>query len=102
MQIKLAGIGILSLFLIMVIPVYAEVTEISIQKEFYTTDERIVFVGSEDKGNEMVNLVVVNPFGKESYVVGGMSNSEGLFETMPKNVESIFFRYWNLLFYSIY
>ena len=34
MQMKLAGIGILSLFLIMVMPVYAEVTEISIQKEF--------------------------------------------------------------------
>jgi len=34
MQIKLAGIGILSLFLVMLVPVYAEVIEFSIQKRF--------------------------------------------------------------------
>ena len=32
MQVKLAGFGILSLFLIMLVPVYAEVTEFSIEK----------------------------------------------------------------------
>ena len=31
MQVKLAGFGILSLFLIMLVPVYAEVTEFSIE-----------------------------------------------------------------------
>ena len=36
MQVKLAGFGILSLFLIMWIPVYGEVTEFSIEKnDFY-------------------------------------------------------------------
>ena len=90
MQIKLAGFGILSLFLIMLVPVYAEVTEISIQKNFYTIDEGIVFVGAENEGNKMVNIVMVNPNGKESYLVGAMSNSEGIFETMPKNVDSFF------------
>jgi hypothetical protein len=90
MQIKLAGFGILSLFLIIIVPVYAEVNEISIQKNFYTIDEGIVFVGAENEGNKMVNIVMVNPNGKESYLVGAMSNSEGIFETMPKNVDSFF------------
>ena len=90
MQIKLAGFGILSLFLIILVPVYAEVNEISIQKNFYTIDEGIVFVGAENEGNKMVNIVMVNPNGKESYLVGAMSNSEGIFETMPKNVDSFF------------
>ena len=46
MKVKLAGFGILSLFLIMLVPVYAEVTEFSIEKNFYTIDEGIVFIGN--------------------------------------------------------
>ena len=90
MQVKLAGFGILSLFLIMLVPVYAEVTEFSIEKKFYTIDEGIVFVGNEDEGNKMINVIMVDPNGKESYLVGGMSNSEGKFETMSKNVDDFF------------
>ena len=90
MQIKLAVIGALSLFLVMLVPVYADITEISIQKDFYTIDEKIVFVGNEDEGSKMVNIVMINPNGKESYLVGAMSNSEGAFQTMPKSVKDVF------------
>ena len=90
MQIKLAGIGILSLFLVMLVPIYGEVTEFSIEKNFYTIDEGIVFVGIEGEGNKMINVVMVNPNGKESYLIGAMSNSEGIFETVPKNVDNFF------------
>ena len=69
MHVKLAGFGILSLFFIMIIPVYAEVNEISIQKNFYTVDEGIVFLGTEDEGNKMVNVIMVNPNGKENYLI---------------------------------
>ena len=87
---KLAVIGALSLFLVMLVPVYADITEISIQKDFYTIDEKIVFVGNEDEGSKMVNIVMINPNGKESYLVGAMSNSEGAFQTMPKSVKDVF------------
>ena len=90
MQVKLAGFGILSVFLIMLVPVYAEVTEFSIEKNFYTINEGIVFVGIENEGNKMISVIMVDPNGKESYLVGGMSNSEGKFETMPKNVDDFF------------
>ena len=90
MQIKLAIIGLLSLFLVMLVPVYAEITEISIEKNFYTVDEKIVFVGNEDEGNMMINIVMTNPNGKESYLVGAMSNSVGIFQTMPKSVSNVF------------
>ena len=90
MQIKLAGFGILSLFLIMLIPVYAEVTEFSIQKNFYTIDEGIVFVGTEDQGDKMVSVVMLDPNGKESMFVMDMSDSNGMFETLPKNVDTFF------------
>ena len=90
MQVKLAGFGILLLFLIMLAPVYAEVTEFSIEKNFYTIDEGIVFVGIEDEGNKMINVIMVDPNEKESYLVGAMSNSEGKFKTMPKNIDDFF------------
>ena len=53
---KLAGFGILSLFLIMLVPVYAEVTEFSIEKNFYTIDEGIVFIGNTDEERELINV----------------------------------------------
>ena len=90
MQLKLAGIGILSLFLIMLVPVYAEVTETLLEKNFYTIDEGIVFVGIEEEGNKMINIVMKDPHGKESYFVGAVSNLQGTFETIPKSVDSIF------------
>ena len=90
MVIRLAGIGITSLLLIMLAPVYAEITEFTIEKNFYTNEDRIVFLGSEDQGNQTISVIVVSPTGKESMVVGGISNSEGSFKTLPKNIETIF------------
>jgi len=90
MQVKLAGFGILSLFLIMLVPVYAEVTEFSIEKNFYTIDEGIVFIGNTSEEREQVNVLMINPNGKESYFVGAVSNLQGTFETIPKSVDSIF------------
>ena len=90
MKIKLVGLGTLSLFLMMLIPAYAEITEFSIEKSFYTIDEGIVFVGTTDERNSMINIVVENPNTKESYFIGAISNSDGVFETKPKNVSDFF------------
>ena len=90
MQGKLAGFGILSLFLIMLVPVYAEVTEFSIEKNFYTIDEGVVFVGNTDEEREQISITIVNPNGKESLLTGTVSNVQGVFETIPKSVENVF------------
>jgi hypothetical protein len=90
MQVKLAGFGILSLFLIMVVPVYAEVTEFSIEKEFYTIDEGVVFVGNTGDERKVVSVLMTDPKGKESMLVSAMPNSDGIFETAPKNVDNFF------------
>ena len=90
MQVKLVGIGILSLFMIMLLPVYAEVIEVSVEKSFYTIDEKISFLGNDDEGNSMISVVVKDPSGKKSYVMGALSNSEGKFKTTPVDVKNIF------------
>jgi len=58
MKIKFLGLGILSLFWIMLMPVYAEVTEFSIEKSFYTIDEGVVFEGTANEANTMINVVM--------------------------------------------
>jgi len=91
MEVKLAGFGILSLFLIMIVPVYAEVTEFSIEKNFYTIYEQITFVGTEDgEGREVISVLMMDPKGKESMFVSALSNSDGKFETVSKDVDSVF------------
>jgi hypothetical protein len=74
----------------MLVPVYAEVTEFSIEKNFYTINEGIVFVGNTAEEREEVNVLMINPNGKESYLVGAVSNLQGIFETIPKSVDSVF------------
>ncbi|MDC0209766.1 hypothetical protein OAJ66_00955, partial [Nitrosopumilus sp.] len=90
MKTKLVGLGTLSLFLIMLIPAYAEITEFSIEKEFYTIGEGIVFIGATSEKNSMVNIVIENPNKKESYFVGATSDSNAEFKTVPKNVSNFF------------
>ena len=84
------GIGILSLFLIMTVPVYAEVTEFSIEKNFYTINEGIVFIGTENEGSKFVSIVMIDPNGRENILISAMSNSDGFFKTLPKNVDNFF------------
>ena len=90
MQIKLAGFGILSLFLIMIVPVYAEVIEFSIEKEFYTIDEGVVFVGNTGGERKVVSVLMMDPNGKEIMLVSAMPNSDGIFKTIPKNIDNFF------------
>jgi hypothetical protein len=72
------------------VPVYGEVTEFSIEKNFYTNDEGVVFVGNTDEEREQVSITIVNPNGKESLLTGTVSNVQGIFETTPKTVEDVF------------
>ncbi len=77
------------LFTMMVIPANAEVEEFYLGKSFYTVDEKISFTGSESNGSVLVNVVVKDPNGKAK-LLGGFSDPEGEFETIPQSVKSIF------------
>ncbi len=89
MRNSLAGFAVFSLFLLMMVPAYAEVTEVSLGKSFYTIDDKISFFGNESEGSVLVNAIVKPPSGK-SKLLGGFSNSDGEFETIPQSVKNIF------------
>jgi hypothetical protein len=86
---KLVGIAIFSLFVLMIIPAYGNVTSISLEKNFYIVDEKIIFLGNEDEGNKLVNVIISDSNGNIK-LLGGVSNSEGEFKTIPQPIENIF------------
>jgi len=75
----------------MINPAYALVTSFSLQKDVYSNDERIVFVGIESQGNEWVNVALYNPNGKFITMFGDpKSDADGSFETISKLVDDYF------------
>jgi len=75
----------------MINPAYAEVTSLTLEKEFYTNVGNIVFVGSESEGKKMVNVALYNPNGKFVSMLGdGQSDVDGSFSTTPRSVENLF------------
>ena len=54
MQAKVGLFAIFSLFVLMILPIYAEVTTLTLEKNFYTVDQKISFSGIEDEGDKNV------------------------------------------------
>ncbi|EPA06235.1 hypothetical protein BG20_I0545 [Candidatus Nitrosarchaeum limnium BG20] len=92
MQAKLGvftALAIFSLIALMVSPIYADVTSLSMKQSFYTINDSISFIGTESEGNTVINIVVRDPNGKAT-LLGGFSDAEGQYETIPKTVKSVF------------
>ena len=81
-------VGII-LFSSILTPVFAEVTELEMKKDFFTVDEKIVFSGIESEGKKLVNIIVKDPSGK-STLLGGFSDNTGIFESIPQPVKNAF------------
>ncbi len=88
---KTSFFAVILLFFIMINPAYALVTSFSLQKEVYTDDESIVFVGTESEGSQFVNVALRNPNGKFIDMLGDpKSDTDGSFETIPRLVDKLF------------
>ena len=81
-------VGII-LFSSILTPVFAEVTELEMKRDFFTVDEKIVFSGTESEGKKLVNIIVKDPSGK-STLLGGFSDNTGIFESIPQPVKNAF------------
>ena len=88
-QIMLKIIVGIILFSTILTPVFAEVTELEMKKDFFTVDEKIVFSGIESEGKKLVNIIVKDPSGK-STLLGGFSDDAGIFESIPQPVKNAF------------
>ncbi len=75
--------------IILITPAYANVTTVSMEKSFYTVDEKISFIGTESDGGSIVTVIVRAPDG-HAELLGGFSDPQGEYETTPRNVKTIF------------
>ena len=84
----------LSTFLLvisMIIPVYAAVQSVSLEKGFYTNEESLVFVGEEQEGKKSVFVIIRGPGGDFIGMVSDpASDNDGLFSTIPRQVDVFF------------
>jgi len=85
---RLAGFAVFSLFLLMMVPAYASVTSLSLEKSFYTTDESFKFIGTLNV-TETVYVFIHDPSGK---YVGQLADpiATDEFDTSPKQVSKFF------------
>ncbi len=89
MRTKIGLFAIFSLFALMILPVYAEVTTLTLEKNFYIVNEKISFSGTENEGRKIVTVIIKDNNGN-TQLLGGFSDSEGKYETIPQSVGSIF------------
>src|SRR3990170_3677822 len=79
------------LLIIMVNPAYAIMTSFTLEKDIYTDEESIVFVGTESEGHKMISVALYNPNGKFVNMLGDPSSDlDGSFATTPKSVDNLF------------
>ncbi|MCV0401063.1 MAG: Ig domain-containing protein [Nitrosopumilus sp.] len=88
MKAKL-GLSVFSLILLMIIPVHADVTSVSLEKSFYTIDENFKFIGTQD-GKDIVYVIIRDPNGNYQGMLSDPTTTLGEFEVIPRGV-SLFF-----------
>ncbi|MEK0339104.1 MAG: CFI-box-CTERM domain-containing protein [Nitrosopumilus sp.] len=88
MRSRLAGFAVFSLFVLMMVPAYASVTSLSLEKSFYTTDEKFSFIGTLNE-TDSVFVIIHNAGGAfKGMLSDPLSTDE--FNVIPRQVSDFF------------
>ncbi|MEK0368747.1 MAG: CFI-box-CTERM domain-containing protein [Nitrosopumilus sp.] len=88
MRSRLAGFAVISLFVLMMVPAYASVTSLSLEKSFYTTDEKFGFIGTLNE-TDSVFVIIRNAGGAfKGMLSDPLSTDE--FNVIPRPVSDFF------------
>ena len=87
-------LGIFLVFLLatsIIAPAYANVTSVSLEKSFYTNDEKMTFVGKAQPGDKSVYVIIRDPTGTYKGMVSDpTSESDGTYSTISRDVDNFF------------
>jgi len=86
---KVGVFAIFSLFTLMMVPAYASVTSMSLEKSFYTTDESFKFIGTQD-GKEVVFIIIRDASDKFRGMLSDPRQYQGEFSVIPRPVTNFF------------
>ena len=89
MRTKVGVFAVFSLFTLMMVPAYASVTSMSLEKSFYTTDESLKFIGTQD-GKEVVFIIIRDPSDKFRGMLSDPRQNQGEFSVIPRPVTNFF------------
>jgi hypothetical protein len=84
---------VFSLIIFMIAPAYANVTSLSLEKSYYTNEEKMTFIGKEQEGKKTVVVIIRDSAGVFKGMLSDfMSESDGTFSTTPteKSVTKFF------------
>ncbi len=84
MRTKLVVFAVFSLIVFMIAPAYANVTSVSLEKSYYTNEEKMVFIGKEQEGKKTVVVIIRDSSGVFKGMLSDfLSESDGTFSTTP-------------------
>ena len=89
MKIKLVGFAVFSLFTLMLVPAYANVTSLSFEKNFYTLNEDFKFIGTQDEG-DIVFVIIRDASGKYKGMLSDPTQNQGEFSVIPRSITNFF------------
>ena len=92
MLAKLAVLLVVGVSLVFMAPAHADVQSLSLGKSFYTNDEKIEFVGTEDDGQQQVSVVIKRNGDTVTLLGDPSSDADGSFTTISRTVDDIFQR----------
>ncbi len=76
--------------ILMVLSAHADVESLSLGKSFYTDEEKIEFIGTEEDGNQQVSVAIKKGGSTITLLGDPSSDADGTFATIPRLVEDIF------------
>jgi len=88
-RIKVGVFAIFSLFVLMIAPAYANVTSLSLEKSFYTTEETFKFSGTQD-GKDVVYVIIRDATGSFRGMLSDPRQNEGEISIIPRPVTNFF------------
>ena len=88
MRNRLAGFAVFSLFLLMMVPAYASVTSLSLEKSFYTTDEKFGFIGTLNETDSVFVIIRSAGGAFKGMLSDPLSTDE--FNVIPRPVSDFF------------
>jgi len=90
MLTRLAILIVFGISLVIITPAHADVESLSLGKPFYTNEENIEFVGTEEDGFKQVSVAIKRNGATLELLGDPASDKDGGFTTFPRLVEKIF------------
>ncbi|MBT8243028.1 MAG: hypothetical protein HKP34_04900, partial [Nitrosopumilus sp.] len=89
MRAQIGILAVFSLFFLMLTPAYAIVTSMTLEKSFYTEDENITFIGTQN-GTDTVFVIIRDSNGNFEGMLSDPSPDDGEFSVIPRQVTNFF------------